>query len=120
MTKKAKKSVMSIIKDIYYRITSLPLLFLFWLLIIFWRRRVEKRRGRLIHNRLMLEEIYLMSFKLKPKKRNHQQKKVGKFEKELRYLEKTVNKDEEMFLKKEEQLRYYLKKLFDPNIGLDK
>jgi len=117
MAKKAEKSVISITKDLYYRTASLPMLFLFWLLIIFWRRRVEKSRGSLDKNRLMLEEICLLSFKLKQKKRNLQQKKMEKFQKNLSYLEKSIRKDEKMFLKREEQFRYYLRKVFDPNIG---
>lgn len=117
MDKINKKSILSVIKDLYYRVTSLPLLFLFWILIIFWRRRVEKSRSRLNGNRLMLEEFYLLSFKLKPKKRKFQQKKIEKFEKDLHSLEKSIGKDEKMFLKREEQFKYYLKKLFDPNIG---
>jgi len=111
------KRVKSIIKDLYYRVTSLPLILLFWALIIIWRKRIQKRHDSLTKSRLMLEEIWLQSSRLEGDKYNLQQKKLRKFEKDFLGLEKNLAKDEEMFLKREEQFKYYLKKVFDPNLG---
>lgn len=113
MTKRLK----SIIKDFYYRIKSLPIMFLFWILIIVWKRRVQKRHDILSKNRLMLDEIWLISSRLKGDKFNHQRKKLKKFERGFLRLEDDLRKDEEMFIKREEQFKYYIGKVFDPKIG---
>jgi len=92
-------------------------MFIFWLLIIVWKRRIQKRRDILADSRLKLDQIWLFSQGLKEDKLNHQRKKLKKFEKNFLHLEENLRKDEEMFLKREEQFKYYLGKISDPKIG---
>ena len=92
-------------------------MFIFWLLIIVWKRRIQKRRDILADSRLKLDQIWLFSSELKGDKLNLQPKKLKKFERNFLHLEENLRKDEEMFFKREEQFKYYLSKVFDPTIG---
>ena len=65
----------------------------------------------------MLDEIWLISKQLTGKKLDRQKRKLKKFAKGFLQIEEDIKKDEEMYFKKEEQFRYYLKKVFDPKIG---
>ena len=111
------KKFKSIFIDIYYRLQALPMLILFWILIIFWKKRIQKEKDRLMENRLKLDGIWILSEHLAGEKYEKQQKSLKKLEKEFLRIEKDLDDYEQQFLKRQEQLQYYLRKVFDRQIG---
>ncbi|MCL5407647.1 MAG: hypothetical protein M1429_04085 [Patescibacteria group bacterium] len=106
-----------IIKDIYYRLSVLPLMFSFWILIIIWRYRIEKNKNRLFENRQKLDRIWYLSGYLKGVKYRREQAKLKKIEKIFLRLEESAKKDEGRYEKQKELFDKYFSKVFDPSIG---
>ena len=92
-------------------------MFLFWILIIVWRHRVEKNKNQLAENRYKLNHIWHLSGYLKGAKHRQEQTKLKKFEKIFLRLEENAKKDEERYEKQKELFDKYLGKVFDPRIG---
>ena len=116
-SKKQNNKFKKIILDIYYRLLALPMLFLLWLLLIVWRRRIEKYQIRLFRSREKADYIWHLSQQLEGKKFEIQQTKLKRFEKDFLNLEEDLRKDEERYEKQKELFEKYLGKVFDPTIG---
>ena len=115
--KKQKDKFKKIILDIYYRLRALPMLFLFWILLLVWKRRTEKWQARLFKNRERLNEAWQLSSYLGHNKYDKQQRVMKKFEKDFLLLEEDMRGDEEHYLKQRELFEKYLAKVFDPHFG---
>ena len=107
----------NIVSDIYYRLLALPMLFLLWLLLIVWRRRIGKHQTQLLRDREKVDYIWRLSQRLEGKKFEIQQKKLKRFEKVFLHLEEDLRKDEERYEKQKELFEKYLDKVLDPSIG---
>lgn len=107
----------NIIRDLYYRLTALPPLFLLWVLLLVWRRRIEKWQTRLMENRHKLDEIHSLSGMLEGQKYERQQKKLKSLEKYFLRLEEDVKADQERYEKNKELFQKYLGRVFEPTIG---
>jgi len=117
MKSKKQNKFKNIILDIYYRLLALPMLFLLWLLLIVWRRRIEKYQIRLLKDREKVDYIWHLSQQLEGKKYEIQQKKLKSFEKDFLHLEENLVKDKERYEKQKELFEKYLGKVFNPTIG---
>jgi len=107
----------AIIKDLYYRLQALPMLFFLWILLLVWKRRIEKWQIRIFENRKKLDYIWLVSNQLEGQKYEKQQRELKKFEREFLHLEEGIKMDEERYLKRKELFEKYIGKVFDPTIG---
>ena len=116
-SKRQNNKFKNIVTDIYYRLSALPMLFLLWLLLFVWRRRIEKYQFRLLQSREKVDYIWYLSQQLEGKKFEIQQKKLKRFEKDFLYLEENLRKDTERYERQKELFEKYLGKVLDPNIG---
>jgi len=115
--KKRNNKFIAILTDLYYRLSAMPLLFLLWLLLIVWRRRIGKHQIQLLRGREKVDYIWRLSQQIEGKKFEIQQKKLKRFEKDFLHLEEDLRKDEERYEKQKELFEKYLGKVFDPTIG---
>src|SRR3990172_10929558 len=112
--KKRNNKFINIIKDLYYRLQALPLMFLFWILIIVWKHRIWRWQSRLLDSRRKIDIIWELSQHLDGKKPQEQESKLRNLEKYYLRLEISLKEDEERYLKQKELLDKYLGKVFDP------
>lgn len=107
----------SIITDLYYRFNAFPMLLLLWLILIYWNIKIQKQKNKLIKRQLKVDAYWKYSERISGKKYEKLIKSLKSIEKDLLYIENDLNDIEQIYLEKQEKLKYYASKLFDKTLG---
>lgn len=111
------KKIKLILLDLFYRLKGAAMLFLLWIMLVFWRRRIESHKIKLMKFQNQMDEWQSLCSHLRGKRRAKEENKIKQMAKELLQIEKDWRKDEEGYLQNNEKLHYFLAKVFDPTIG---